>query len=170
MSAITEKIFGLQIKRAAELIGEQGRDAFWLTGIALDARLISIATALYENGECTSTDLADITGFSRQLVESRLKKLQNEGYVISILSSEDGRKRLFSIAPKRKQEVAEAVAMIVHFEKVYTKLWKEIGVDLSDGMLKLEKALRTRPLLARICDAFPEYESKIDLKGAGDAA
>lgn len=165
MGQITENIFGLRIKRAAELIGDQGRDAFWRTGIALDAKLISIVTALYEEDAQSSTDLTKVTGFSRQLVESRLRTLEESGYVTSAISKDDARKRTFSLDKKRLKEVERAVAQIIDFEEVYEELWREIGIDLGDAILKLERALTTKPLLARLCQKFPKYGEAIKVSG-----
>ena len=42
MTNLTKNIFGMRIRRAADLIKEQGREAFWRTGIDLDAKLTSV--------------------------------------------------------------------------------------------------------------------------------
>lgn len=168
MTKITENIFGMQLRRLSDLVGEQGREAFWRTGLALDAKLNSITTALFEYGALSSTEIAKITGLSRQLVESRLKKLEQADYVVSHISPEDPRKRLFEVSTSREAEIECAVATIVDFEKVYDALWDEIGVDLSDAVDKLERALRSRDLTDRLCDCFPKYKKK--LKDAENAA
>ena len=161
MAARTEAIFGLRIRRASDLIGEQGREAFWRIGIDLDAKLISLVFALHEGGSMSSSELAGVTGLSRQLVESRLKTLENGGYVSSRISDVDARRREFSLTRRKAKEIEQAVATMVDFEKVYEELWAEIGVDVGASLLELEKAIRARPLLARLCEKFPRYSGKV---------
>jgi DNA-binding MarR family transcriptional regulator len=161
--AITENIFGMRIRRAAELIGEQGREAFWRTGIALDAKLTSVVISLYEKDGQTSSELA-ATGLSRQLVEVRLKQLEKDGYVTSKRSESDARKRAYSLSPRRRKEFDRVVETMTDFEKVYEELWNEIGVDLGDAILKLERALHAKPLLSRLCTEFPQYSTLIKVK------
>lgn len=163
MAMITENIFGMRIRRAADLIKEQGREAFWRTGIALDAKLTSVVISLYEKDGQTSSDLA-ATGLSRQLVEKRLKQLEKEGYVVSMRSNEDARKRTYSISPSRREEITRVVETMVDFEKVYEELWNEIDVDLGAAVLKLEQALLAKPLLARLCNEFPQYGDLIKVE------
>ncbi|MBL4619830.1 MAG: hypothetical protein JKX88_07015, partial [Marinicaulis sp.] len=74
MTKITENIFGMRLRRASDLIKEQGREAFWRTGIIVDAKLTSVVISLYEKDGQTSSELAT-TGLSRQLIEVRLKQL-----------------------------------------------------------------------------------------------
>jgi len=161
MAKLTPNIFGMRIRRVTDLIAEQGREAFWRTGVGLDAKLTSIVIALHEEGRLSSSELAGITGFTRQLVEVRLKKLEKDGYVQSRTSRDDARKRVFSIAPAKRAEIARAASTMADFEQVYEALWREIGMDLGDGTLRLERALRTKPLLARLCDEFPRYKDRI---------
>lgn len=163
MVTITENIFGMRIRRAAELIKEQGREAFWRTGINFDAKLTSVVISLYEKDGQTSSELA-ATGLSRQLVEVRLKQLEKDGYVTSRRSDNDARKRAYSLSPDRRKEFDRVVATMTDFEKVYEELWREIGVDLGDAVLKLEQALHARPLLARLCNEFPQYSNHIKVK------
>ena len=163
MGAITANIFGMRIRRAAEIIGEQGREAFWRTGIDLDAKLTSVVISLYEKDSQTSSELA-ATGLSRQLVERRLKQLEKDGYVTSQRSGADARKRTYSLTQSRREEIDRVVATMLDFEKVYEELWKEIGVDLGDAIIKLEQALHTKPLLARLCQEFPQYGNLIKVE------
>ncbi len=158
MTPLTDNIFGLQIRRLKDLIANQAREAFWRTGIELDARLSSIVIALFERRGQTSSELAAVTGLSRQLVEARLKSLEKDGYVTSIICANDARKRTFSLSRRRRNDVARTVEIMTDFEGVYKELWCELDIDLSEAVLKLERALHAKPLLARLCNEYPEYE------------
>ncbi|MBL4619234.1 MAG: MarR family transcriptional regulator [Alphaproteobacteria bacterium] len=163
MTTITENIFGMRIRRVADVIKEQGREAFWRTGINLDAKLTSVVISLYEKDGQTSSELAT-TGLSRQLIEARLKQLEKDGYVTSRRSVDDARKRAYSLAPDRRAEISRAVETMIDFEKVYEELWREIGVDLGEAVLKLERALHAKPLLSRLCAEFPQYNNLIKVE------
>ena len=163
MNLLLDNLFGLRIKRASDLVGDQGRDAFWRTGIKLDALLTSIVIALHDTSGQTSTELSNATGLSRQLVEARLKQLEKAGYLKSQICSHDARKRTYSLTRNQREEILQVVETMQHFENVYRKLWREIGVDLDKAIHKFEKALHSKPLLARLCDEYPEYKESIKI-------
>lgn len=164
MKKILKNIFGMKIKRTTDLIATQGREAFWRTGIELDAKLTSILVTLYEGGAGTSSEISNATGLSRQLVEKRLRLLEKKAYIVSNIKPSDARKRLYSIGPARKAEIENVVKTMRDFEKVYEDLWQEIGVDLGEAMVKMEKALQSRPLLSRLCTKFPKYNNLIKVR------
>lgn len=151
-----DRLFGLQAKRFADLIGTQGRDAYALLSIDVDAKWNSLIMALSEGDGATSSELAARTGLSRQLVENRIGKMEAAGLIVSEIDAEDARRRLYRLNPRRKKLVSEVHRAMANFEKVYEALWKEIGVDLSDAVRKAEAALRERPLDQRYADLFPE--------------
>ncbi len=130
----------------------------------MDAKLTSMVCALYENDGLSSSELAAITGLSRQVEEARLKTLEREGYVTSEISAEDARKRIFRLTKRRRKDIERAIDQIIDFETVYKDLWKEIGVDLDDALLRLEKALVAKPLLARLCEKFPAYAEHLKVR------
>ena len=63
-----------------------------------------------------------------------------------------------------REEITRVVEQMTDFEKVYEELWKEIGVDLGEAVLKLERALHAKPLLARLCNEFPQHSELIKVK------
>lgn len=150
-------IFSLTTKRITDLILEQSRQAFWQTGIQLDAKMTSIITLIHQSGPQTSTLLAEETGLSRQLVESRLRRLVKDGYLSEGEDASDLRKRVYAITSERTAEVARAISITGDLEDVYDTLWTEIGADLHRGLRDLEAILNARPLLARLVEQKPEY-------------
>jgi len=156
-----DRLFGLHAKRLADLIGEQGRDAYALLDIKVDAKWNSLIMALNEHDGATSTELAARTGLSRQLVENRIRKMEASGLIVSEIDAADARRRLYRINPRRKKLVEDVHHAMANFEKVYDALWKEIGIDLSDAVHKAEQALLKRPLEQRYAKMFPrEVKSK----------
>jgi DNA-binding MarR family transcriptional regulator len=148
-------IFSLTTKRVTDLVLEQSRQAFWQSGIMLDAKMISIITLIHQSGPATSTALSEQTGLSRQLVESRLRRLVTDEYLQETQDPRDLRKRMYSIAQKKIPDVSQAVAMVADFEVVYEALWAELGMDLHRGIRDLEAALKTKSLIARLAEQKP---------------
>ncbi len=156
MDAPLDRLFGLQAKRFADLIGEQGRNAYALLGIDVDAKWNSLIMALSEQDGATSTELAARTGLSRQLVESRIGKMEAANLIVSEVDAADARRRLYRINPGQKKLIAEVHRAMANFEKVYNALWKEIGIDMAEAVHKAEQALLKRPLDQRYADMFPK--------------
>jgi DNA-binding MarR family transcriptional regulator len=143
-------ILSLTTKRVTDFVLEQSRRAFWESGIELDAKMISIVTLTYQAGSMTSTRLADETGLSRQLVESRLRCLVKDGYLDEKKDPDDLRRRVYLINEAKVGDVERAINMVAEFEAVYDACWDELGFDLQQGLRDLEKALRQKSLLARV--------------------
>lgn len=143
-------IFSLTTKRVTDLVLEQSRQAFWQSGIELDAKMISIITLIHQTGPLTSTSLARQTGLSRQLVESRLRRLVKDRYLDELKDPTDLRRRVYNIKKAKKADVVEAIEMAASFERVYNKLWQELKIDVHQALRDLETALIAEPILARL--------------------
>lgn len=151
--------FGAILMRCAELIAIQGQDVFNELGINLPANRISILLALYTQGPLSSTELAEHIGLSRQLIESRLKSSVQDGFFTSQPDQRDSRKRVYLISPEAELEAEKIVSIMQDFEYVYDKLWKEIDVDIEHALTQMEKALKKKPLVDRLLEHYPKYES-----------
>jgi DNA-binding MarR family transcriptional regulator len=160
-NSTVSKIFSLTTKRVTDLVLEQSRAAFLQTGIALDAKMISIVTLIHLSGPLTSSTLSEKTGLSRQLVESRLRRLTRDNYLEERKHPKDLRKRIYSIAKSKVNDVAKAIELVTDFESVYEALWSELGVDLHQGIRDLESALHVKPLVTRLTEQKPHYLNQI---------
>lgn len=151
-------LFSLTTKRVTDLVLEQSRQVFRKTGIELDAKMTSIITLIHLAGEpLTSTTLAAKTGLSRQLVESRLRRLVADGYLKVAPDPADLRKRLYRISAEKAPDVDRVLASIADFEDVYEIIWVELGTDLQQGLRDLEAMLETKSLLVRLAELKPRY-------------
>ncbi len=160
MTTLLNRMFGLKAKRLADLIGQQGRDAYDALGIKVDAKLNSMVLGLMELEAATSTELAKRTGLSRQLVESRIRQLENAGQVTSDVDPEDARRRLYRLSKHHAQSFAAVMEVMTDFEDVYEALWEEIGVDVSDAISRMERALERSSLTERLCHVHPKYQKQ----------
>ncbi len=160
MSDIRSPQFGAILFRASELISVQGAEVFDELGFSLHANKISIVLALHTNGAMSSTELSKHIGISRQVLESRLKGSVKDGFFTSLADPNDSRKRIYDISADARPEADRIVAIMKDFEQVYDAMWQEIGVDLEQSLKKMERALKRKPLLSRLCDDFPKYNDE----------
>lgn len=153
--------FGAILLRAAEMIGSQGVETLDRMGIDFDARNTSILLTLHAHGAQSSTELSRRIGHSRQLIESRLKPLLADGFLVERQDPRDARRRIYDFSEEAHEQVAQVVAIMIDFESVYDALWQEIGGDLENLLLAMERALRKKPLIDRLVEQFPGYRSTV---------
>ena len=86
---------------------------------------------------------------SHQLISHRLKILINSGLVVSLRDSGDRRRTLIKLTPYGRKEAKRLDQICKQAEIAYKDLFKEIGVDLNDILVKAIDALEARPLARR---------------------
>lgn len=65
-----------------------------------------ILSVLWDEGECTASDIADITGLANSTLSIMLKHMEENGLIISYDDSNDKRKRIYSVsALGREQQI-----------------------------------------------------------------
>ncbi|MEP4053205.1 MAG: MarR family winged helix-turn-helix transcriptional regulator [Litorimonas sp.] len=161
MSKLRSPQFGAILYRSSELISVQGAKVFDLLGISLHANKISIVLAINAKGPLSSTGISHHTGISRQLIESRLKSSVKDGFFTQMQDPQDSRKKIYDISENSKAEADRIISIMSDFEQVYAALWEEIGVDLEDGIKRMEKALSRISLEHRLCQEFPNYSDQM---------
>lgn len=160
MSELRSPQFGAILFRASELISAQGAQVFEELGFSLHANKISIVLALYTKGAMSSTELSKHIGISRQVLENRLKGSVKDGFFTSLPDPSDSRRRIYDISPQAQPEAERIVAIMKDFEQVYDAMWQEIEVNIELGLKKMERALKRKPLISRLCDDFPKYNDE----------
>ena len=65
-----------------------------------------ILSVLWDEGDCTASDIADITGLANSTLSIMLKRMEENGLIICYDDSNDKRKRIYSVsALGREQEI-----------------------------------------------------------------
>ena len=164
MSELRTPQFGAILFRATELIGLQGGEVFDSLGFRIPASQISIALTLSKFGPCSSTQLSNRIGISRQLIESRLKKSVKQGLFVAIQDKQDSRKKLYDFSDATRDEAIRITEIMSDFQSVYGSLWQEIGVDIEQALLLMEKALNKSSLEERLLAQFPHYDTHSEEK------
>lgn len=63
-----------------------------------------ILSVLWDEGECTASDIADITGLANSTLSIMLKRMEENGLIISYDDSNDKRKRIYSVSTLGREQ------------------------------------------------------------------
>jgi len=146
MSKLRSPQFGAILYRSTELISVQGAAVFDLLGISIHTNKISLVLAINAKGALSSTEISQHTG---------------DGFFIQRQDPKDSRKKIYEFAEGAKAEAARIVSIMKDFEQVYAALWDEIGIDLEEGVKRMERALSRTSLEHRLCQKFPGYSDQM---------
>lgn len=155
-----KQVFGALLFRCAEQVANQGRDAYSALGVALDARMNSVVLTLMAHGELSSSELAELIGHSRQMIEAKLKTLVRQAYLVSRPDPQDTRRRLYRLSDDKADEFADVADIMRAYDDVYQALWTEIGVDLEAALEAFDDALRFKSLTTRLCERHPRFRDR----------
>lgn len=144
---------GLQLYKLLNEIDRGGTASLANTADALPSKLSSTLIYLHHCGPCPVSELSAQLRMSHQLVGQRLNGLRKRRMIEETDDPDDGRKKLIGLnkAGKKAAKELEAVAAIA--ETVYQELFKEIGIDVFEGVTRARRALEIYPLHARILHA-----------------
>lgn len=82
-------------------------------------------TVWEKDGNCTQADISDYWSYSRQTVNSAIKLLEEDGYVV-LVQQETGRKKIILLTEKGRQYAANYIAPLIRLdEDVWEGLPKE---------------------------------------------
>lgn len=79
-----------------------------------------ILSVLWDEGECTASDIADITGLANSTLSIMLRRMEENGLIISYDDSNDKRKRIYSVSALGREqqivgnEISDALSDIFH--------------------------------------------------------
>ena len=63
-----------------------------------------ILSVLWDEGECTASDIADITGLANSTLSIMLKRMEENGLIISYDDSNDKRKSIYSVSTLGREQ------------------------------------------------------------------
>lgn len=63
-----------------------------------------ILSVLWDEGECTASDIADITGLANSTLSIMLKRMEENGLIISYDDNNDKRKRIYSVSTLGREQ------------------------------------------------------------------
>ena len=101
-----------------------------------------ILSVLWDEGECTASDIADITGLENSTLSIMLKRMEENGLIISYDDSNDKRKRIYSVSALGREqqivgnEISDALSDIFYdgFSDVEIKEFESYLKRILDNM------------------------------------
>ena len=101
-----------------------------------------ILSVLWDEGECTASDIADITGLANSTLSIMLKCMEENGLIISYDDSNDKRKRIYSVSTLGREqqivgnEISDALSDIFYdgFSDVEIKEFESSLKRILDNM------------------------------------
>ena len=110
---------------------------------------VSIITFLTLHGPSTAANIARIDGQSHQLVKSRLKPLIALNLVQVEPDPTDDRRRILSLTETGKEDANRVLSVCEQVSTAIEHLQDELGVDLTDAIMRAESSLSRTPLHER---------------------
>lgn len=101
-----------------------------------------ILSVLWDEGECTASDIADTTGLANSTLSIMLKRMEENGLIISYDDSNDKRKRIYSVSALGREqqivgnEISDALSDIFYdgFSDVEIKEFESYLKRILDNM------------------------------------
>lgn len=146
----TEAAFALRTKQLVDRIYDQMADALVEGGLNIISKTMGIVQLLYSEGAKSQADIAERLKYSHQLTAQRLAWLYDNKFVVSERDPNDARRRLVQLTSNGISEGKKLQAFLPLLIEAYDALFDEIEIDLDAAVQKADRALRAKPLKARM--------------------
>ena len=140
--------FALLAIRVTDIIEADGGLLMRRLGFSLPPRSVS-ALLLLADGPLSVTEVAQQVGMTHAAVIKNVKKLLDLGLAERGEDAHDARRKPLHLTAAGVEQAEAATRFMREAANVYQGLFDEIGIDLFDGMSRLENALRRESFAAR---------------------
>lgn len=144
---------GLAASRIVDVLMTTGTPLARERGIDVPARSMS-TVLLLEQSPLTVTELAEAIGITHAGAIKNTKVLIDMGLAERTDDPADARRKPLRLTEKGFATAGEIAAFMVEVQAVYSDLQDEIGIDVYDGLTRMESALRDRSLAQRFRDRY----------------
>jgi DNA-binding MarR family transcriptional regulator len=132
--------FGLVASRITDRILSGGSALFAQRGITIPGRSMSSLLLLADKPRSV-TEIATALKVTHAASIKNTRSLIEAGMIERRDDPEDARRKPLYLTANGEAEVKRVEAFMVESVAVYEQLFAEIGIDLHDGLLRMEKAL-----------------------------
>lgn len=146
--------FGLLAGRVVELIVETGAVSAQAFGIAAPIRTFSTMTLLAREA-MSVTEIAHHLGVTHAAVIKHTRSLEGLGLISREQDSRDARRRPFSLTQDGRVEAERIDAFMQTAARVYQDMFREIGMDVFEGLRQMEAQLSAKDFATRMREAGP---------------
>jgi len=139
-----------RLRRASELLLEGTAAYLRDQQIAAPPRSVSTLLLLKRDGPLGITQIANRLRLTHPLIIKLVARLEEVGYVSQQISPEDRRRRVISLTEAGAEQTRRIEAGVEDIERSFRELLDEIGIDLFEGVQRLEAATRDRTMEQRL--------------------
>jgi DNA-binding MarR family transcriptional regulator len=144
--------FGLMATRVTDRILEQAGPAMAAAGLTVPARATS-SLLLLARRPMTVTEIAEALGYTHAALIKLTRVLIEAGLAERGEDETDARRKPISLTAAGREEARRADAFMRRAGAVYSALFEEIGVDVFDGLARMDAALAKQDFSSRL-EAF----------------
>lgn len=152
---------GTALRRLAEQFQSGATEWFIERGIVAPLRTGGALLLLQERGPQGVVEIATQLRQSHPTIISWIKELERLGLIRSRPSELDGRRTVISLtkAGEVQAELIRAAQNVL--ASAYVSLCAEAGVDIFDGLLRMEDLCRRRPMIERLREQAEEFDLEL---------
>ena len=150
----------MRLKRISDAMIHEGRSLYRELDLDIEPNWFAIFKLINEKGPLTITEIADCLGFSHPSVVAIVNKMIKTGYLDSIKSEEDSRKRILTLSKRAERELPKLELVWEAGVSSVKRMLPEI--DILGVLDAIEKAHAERGFKARTLDDY-EKMSKVSV-------
>lgn len=147
--AYAPAFFGLAASRLIDRIVEEGGEAARKAGLTAPVRTYSMLIVLQEEA-LTVTEIAGRLGVTHAAVIKQSKPLLDARLIARRQDAADRRRMPLSLTDRGRREAAKVVLFMKAAQQVYQDLFKEVGADMFEAILRFDAALDRTPFDQRM--------------------
>lgn len=144
--------FGLLASRVMDAIMESGVKAARDFGIRAPVRTFS-TMVLLKREAMTVTEIAQHLGVTHAAVIKHSRVLEEMGLIERSRDPRDARRRPFALSDQGRAEAARIDDFMAKAARLYQALFDDIGIDVFEGLRRMESGLADRDFATRMRDA-----------------
>lgn len=141
---------GSRLERAVNLLSEQSGEVLVDDDISFAPQSASCLLFIAEHGDVSAANIAAALNLPHQVVAQRLNALLDLGLIMRRPDPQDGRRKIIRLTPRGRKQFERLKAVLRDADAVYAQLNTELGIDVSELMLRLIDCLDREPIAERI--------------------
>lgn len=143
--------FGLLASRVVDSVVESGAIAAERFGISAPVRTFS-TLVLLSRAPMSVTEIAQQLGVTHAAVIKHTRSLVALGLIDRGQDAKDARRRPLTLTDAGREEVERIDAFMASAAKVYREIFETIGIDVFEGLKRMEREFNARDFATRMRD------------------
>jgi DNA-binding MarR family transcriptional regulator/predicted N-acetyltransferase YhbS len=154
---------GSRLRRLSDRMMKMVSEIYSNSGIDFESKWFPVFYLLSKEGEKSIMEIAEILQISHPAVIQLAKEMEKSGWIVSVKSEEDGRKRHLKLTEKGKQNLPRLEEMWVSFKANNDKIISASELNILTAMERMEYFLDKNDFKAMYAETFRELQLDIKL-------